>query len=74
MYVSSRSETNLARAREHGAVWAGNAGESGMPARLDSAVVFPPAGPLVEPALEQVKVGGVVVLAPVAMTPIEIRG
>lgn len=74
VYVSTRSEPNLARAREHGATWAGDTAHSEMPVRLDAAVVFPPAGPLVEPALEQVKLGGVVVLAPVAMSPIAIQG
>lgn len=73
VFVSTRSEANLRRAREHGAAWAGDTGQEEMPAALDAAVVFPPAGPLVEAALGQVKVGGVVVLAPVAMSRIEIR-
>jgi propanol-preferring alcohol dehydrogenase len=73
VHVSTRSEANIARARENGAVWAGKDGETGMPTPLDAAVVFPPAGPLVEVALKQVKVGGVVVLAPVAMSAIEIK-
>jgi propanol-preferring alcohol dehydrogenase len=73
VYVSSRSEANLERARRHGAVWAGDASKIGMPTALDGAVVFPPAGPLVEIALQQVKVGGIVVLAPVSMSRIEIE-
>jgi propanol-preferring alcohol dehydrogenase len=73
VYVSSRSEANLERARRHGAVWAGNASRRNMPTMLDGAVVFPPAGALVEAALKQVKVGGVVVLAPVSMSPIRIE-
>lgn len=72
VYVSSRSEHNLRRAREHGAAWAGNAAESGMPVTLDASVIFPPAGQLVELALRDVVIGGTLVLAPVAMTPIEI--
>jgi propanol-preferring alcohol dehydrogenase len=73
VYVSSRSEGNLERARQHGAAWADNAAERGMPVELDGAVVFPTGGHLVERALADVKVGGVVVLAPVAMSPITIR-
>jgi propanol-preferring alcohol dehydrogenase len=72
VYVSTRSERAISRAREHGASWAGNSDLEPMPVEVDAAVVFPPAGPLVEPALRQVKVGGVVVLAPVAMSPISI--
>ncbi len=72
VYVSSRSERNLRRAREHGASWAGNAAKSGMPVRLDASVIFPPAGELVEPALEDLVVGGTLVLAPVAMSPFQI--
>jgi propanol-preferring alcohol dehydrogenase len=73
VYVSSRSAANLERARQHGAVWAGDSSRSDMPKMLDSAIVFPAAGPLVEPALQQVKIGGVVVLAPVSMSRIEIH-
>ncbi|MGD2121609.1 MAG: alcohol dehydrogenase catalytic domain-containing protein [Gemmatimonadota bacterium] len=73
VYVSSRSERNLRRARQVGAAWAGNAAEQAIPTELDAAIVFPPAGPLVELALRSVRIGGVVVLAPVAMSPIEIQ-
>ncbi|MGD8869323.1 MAG: alcohol dehydrogenase catalytic domain-containing protein [Gemmatimonadales bacterium] len=72
VYVSSRSELNLERARRHGAVWVGNAAEDPLPVELDAAIVFPPAGQLVELALQRVKPGGVLVLAPVAMSTIEI--
>jgi propanol-preferring alcohol dehydrogenase len=73
VYVSSRSERNLRRARRFGATWAGNSTEQEIPAELDAAIVFPPAGALVEPALRKVRTGGVVVLAPVAMSRIEIN-
>jgi propanol-preferring alcohol dehydrogenase len=43
-----------------------------MPAALDAAIVFPPAGALVETALRQIKPGGTLVLAPVAMSAIDI--
>ena len=73
VFVSSRSERNLSRARRHGATWVGNAAEEEPPTELDAAIVFPPAGNLVELALKRVRPGGVVVLAPVAMSQIEIR-
>jgi propanol-preferring alcohol dehydrogenase len=73
VFVSSRSEQNLARARQYGAAWVGNASEEKLPSELDGAIVFPPAGDLVELALRQVRPGGVVVLAPVAMSRIEIH-
>jgi propanol-preferring alcohol dehydrogenase len=73
VYVSSRSERNLERARHAGAEWVGNAAEEPPPVQLDAAIVFPPTGGLVELALPHVKPGGVLVLAPVAMSTIEIR-
>ena len=73
VYVSSRSAGNLERARRHGAVWVGNVAEEQLPVELDAATVFPPAGALVETALRRIKPGGVLVLAPVAMSVIEIR-
>jgi propanol-preferring alcohol dehydrogenase len=73
VFVSSRSEQNLSRARRHGATWVGDATKEELPAKLDSAIVFPPAGSLVELALKRVGPGGVVVLAPVAMSRIEIH-
>jgi len=73
VFVSSRSPKNLERALERGAAWAGDAARDGMPSPLDAAIVFPPAGPLVERALSDLVVGGTLVLAPVAMSTIEIR-
>jgi propanol-preferring alcohol dehydrogenase len=70
--VSSRSERNLERALLHGAAWAGNAAEEEIPVELDAAIVFPPAGGLVELALQRIRLGGVLVLAPVSMSQIEI--
>jgi propanol-preferring alcohol dehydrogenase len=72
VYVSSRSEANQKRAEVLGAAWAGDAARHGMPVQLQASVVFPPAGPLVEAALRDLEVGGVLVLAPVAMSKIEI--
>lgn len=72
VFVSTRSAANQRRAEELGAVWVGDASRGGMPEMLHASVVFPPAGPLVEAALEDVELGGVLVLAPVAMSRIEI--
>lgn len=68
----TRSEPNKNRARELGADWVGGY-EDGIPGRLDAAIIFPPAGDLVEFALSQLDSGGKLVLAPVYMTPIEIK-
>ncbi|MFW6139773.1 MAG: alcohol dehydrogenase catalytic domain-containing protein [Acidobacteriota bacterium] len=72
VYVSTRSSHSQQEAKENGAVWVGNVMEEKIPQRLDSVIVFPPAGVLVEPALSYVKIGGIVVLAPVSMSIIEI--
>ena len=73
VYVSTRSTKNKQEAKKNGAVWVGDALEEEIPTKLDSASVFPPAGALVEPALCQVKRGGILVLAPVSMSTIEIE-
>jgi len=71
-YVSTRSLTNIERARREGADWAGDASKEHMPGKLDAAILFPPAGGLVEPILSQVKPGGCLVMAPVSSTAITI--
>ena len=73
VYVSSRSRKNIEAARREGARWAANAAEEKMPCRLDAAVLFPPAGNLVEPILSQLRRGGVLVMAPVSASPIRIE-
>jgi propanol-preferring alcohol dehydrogenase len=55
VFVSSRSERNLARARRYGAAWVGNAAEEEVPTEMDAVIVFPPAGGLVELASKQVR-------------------
>jgi len=72
-YVSTRSSTSKEEARRNGAVWVGNVMEEKIPISLDSAILFPPAGALVEPSLAYVKKGGILVLAPVSMSPVEIK-
>jgi propanol-preferring alcohol dehydrogenase len=44
-----------------------------MPCKLDAAILFPPAGNLVEPVLSQLERGGVLVMAPVSASPITIQ-
>lgn len=72
-YVSTRSPDHIQRARQEGADWAGDASKETMPNRLDAAVLFPPAGNLVEPALAQLQAGGTLVMAPVSSSSIVIR-
>jgi propanol-preferring alcohol dehydrogenase len=56
-------------ARDLGAVWAGDSDQS-PPERLDAAIVFAPAGPLVVRALGAVDKGGVVVCGGIHMSDI----
>jgi propanol-preferring alcohol dehydrogenase len=72
-YVSTRSPENIARAKAEGAEWAADASNEEMPVDLDAAILFPPAGNLVEPILAQVKPGGNLVMAPVSSSPITIE-
>jgi propanol-preferring alcohol dehydrogenase len=53
IYVSTRSQKNIDSARGEGARWAANAAEEEMPCELDAAILFPPAGNLVELILSQ---------------------
>ena len=69
VYVFSRSEEHGALARELGAVWVGNA-QQGPPHKLDSSIMFAPAGGMVPLALEHLGKGGVLSLAGIYMTPI----
>jgi len=73
VYVSTRSPKNIEDAINQGADWAADSANEQMPCTLDSAIVFPPAGNLVEPVLSQVEKGGTVVLAPVSSSPIVIE-
>jgi propanol-preferring alcohol dehydrogenase len=73
MYVSTRSEKNIETARKEGAQWAANAAEEEMPCKLDAAILFPPAGNLVELILSQLERGGILVMAPVSASPIIIE-
>lgn len=72
-YVSTRSPKNIEGARTEGADWAGDSAKESMPCKLDSAVIFPPAGNLVEPVLAQLEKGGTLVMAPVSASRIVIE-
>jgi propanol-preferring alcohol dehydrogenase len=73
VYVSTRSQRNIESARSQGAHWAANPAEESMPCQLDAAILFPPAGNLVEPILSQLNKGGVLVMAPVSASPMRIE-
>jgi len=72
-YVSTRSSRNIERARREGATWAADSSKEEMPSKLDAAILFPPAGNLVEPILSQLNPGGDLVMAPVSSSPITIE-
>lgn len=67
VHVVTRDEAHRRLALDLGAAWAG-ASIAGMPEKVDSAIVFAPAGDLVPPALEIVDKGGTVALAGIHMT------
>jgi len=72
-YVSTRSPKNIESARGEGANWASDTSRERMPNKLDAAIIFPPAGNLVEPVLAQLKLGGTLVMAPVSASLIVIK-
>jgi propanol-preferring alcohol dehydrogenase len=69
VYVVTRGEKHVELARQMGAVWAGQRAEE-LPVKVDSAILFAPAGELVPPALESLNKGGTLALAGIHMTPI----
>ena len=69
VYVMTRDPRHQALARELGAVWVVGA-DAVPPEKLDSAVVFAPAGELVPKALEALDYGGTVAVAGIYLTPI----
>lgn len=71
-YVVTRSQKNKNWAARLGADWVGGY-EDEIPGKFDAAIIFPPAGNLVELALSQIDSGGKLVLGAVYMTPIEVK-
>lgn len=69
IYVVSRSENHQRLAREMGAAWCGG-DASGMPGKLDAAIVFAPSGAVVPMALQALDSGGTVAVAGIHMSPI----
>jgi len=69
VYVMTRDLPHRDLARELGAVWAGGA-EDTPPEKLDSAILFAPAGNLVPPALEALDQGGTLALAGIYLSDI----
>lgn len=69
VYASTRDERHRRLALELGARWAGGTLDA-PPEKLDSAIVFAPAGEIVPAALKALKKGGTVALAGIHMSPI----
>lgn len=69
VFVVTRGENHRQLARRMGAVWVGEDAAQ-MPTKVDSAIIFAPAGELVLPALESLNKGGTLSLAGIYMTPI----
>ena len=69
VYVYTRGVEGRRKARELGAVWTGGGGAL-PPLKLDSVIIYAPAGELVPLALSAVRKGGVVVCAGIHMSPI----
>jgi propanol-preferring alcohol dehydrogenase len=69
IHVMTRGDEARALARELGAAWVGESHEP-PPVRLDSAIVFAPAGDLVPVALEALTRGGTLALAGIHMSEV----
>jgi propanol-preferring alcohol dehydrogenase len=69
LYVVSRAKAHRDLAAKLGAAWTGG-GKDEIPAKLDSVIVFAPAGEIVPPALQSLDKGGIVALAGIYMTDI----
>jgi propanol-preferring alcohol dehydrogenase len=69
VYVLSRGAAHQRLALDMGATWAGD-DPARLPARMDSAIIFAPAGRLVPPVLEALRPGGTLSLAGIHMSEI----
>jgi len=69
VFVFTRSKEHQRLAENLGAVWTGQAKDK-APKKLDSAIIFAPAGELVLDALSALDKGGTLALAGIYMTPI----
>lgn len=68
-YVVTRGAEHRELARRLGAVWVGG-DAADLPVKVDSTIIFAPAGELVPPALEALKKGGTLALAGIHMSDI----
>ena len=68
VFAATRDERHQRLARELGAAWAGGT-LAEPPVKLDSAIVFAPAGEIVPAALKALKKGGTLALACIHMSP-----
>jgi len=71
VYACTRDERHQKLALELGAVWAGGT-LAEPPQKLDSAIIFAPAGEIVPAALKALKKGGTLVLAGIHMSAIPV--
>jgi len=69
VYVFTRGQTHRQVARQLGAAWVGSAGDD-PPEKLNSAIMFAPAGELVPRALELLDRGGTLSLAGIYMSDV----
>jgi alcohol dehydrogenase, propanol-preferring len=69
VYAFTRESSHHQFALDMGATWAGTSSQL-PPQKLDSAIIFAPAGPLVVDALKALDKGGTIALAGIYMTPI----
>jgi propanol-preferring alcohol dehydrogenase len=69
VYVSTRDERHQRLALELGALWAGGT-VAEPPVKLDSAIIFAPAGEIVPAALKALRKGGTLALGGIHMSPI----
>jgi alcohol dehydrogenase, propanol-preferring len=69
VYVVTRGQRHQELARAMGAAWVGEDATE-MPVKVDSAILFAPAGELVAPALAALEKGGTLALAGIYMTPL----
>ena len=69
VYVMTRDTRHQKLAAELGALWVGGAADA-PPKKLDSAIIFAPAGELVIAALQALTKGGTLALAGIHMSPV----
>ena len=69
VFVCTREASHRALARELGATWVGDIGDS-MPAKADGTILFAPVGDLVPVALRNLARGGTLAVAGIYMTPV----